>query len=97
VLSIPAARRYRWRLAGGRLIMIGTNLRFSPNRLEQLRPDAAWECTAQSVTRVRTQGRVWLVVETSESIELFRIFGAQAAASKIEEAIHAAVTTSTGP
>ena len=97
VLSIRAARRYRWRLAGGRLVVIGANLRFLPNRLERLRPDVAWECAADGVIGVRTLGRVWLMVETTEGVERFRIFGARAAALKIKEAVRSSVTTSTDP
>jgi hypothetical protein len=73
--------------------MTGTNLRFLPNRLERLRPGAAWECAAEGVTGVRSRGKLWLVVETTEGVETFRIFGARAAGPILEEAIRAAVTT----
>jgi hypothetical protein len=88
VLSIRAARRYRWRLAGGRLIAGNASLRFAPNRLERRRADTYWECTAEDVTGVRVRGKVWLVVETAAGTETFRVFGAAALAPRLEEALH---------
>lgn len=90
MLSIRAARRYRWRLAGGRLIAGRASLRFAPNRLERRRADTFWECKADDVTGVRVRGRVWLVVETVAGAETFRVFGAAAAAVKLEEALNLA-------
>ncbi len=87
VFSIRAARRYRWRLAGGRLIAGGGSVRFTPNRLERWRADTYWECTAEDVTRVRVHGKMWLAVETATGTETFRVFGAAAAASKFEEVL----------
>lgn len=87
VLSIRAARRYRWRLAGGRLVAGNASLRFAPNRLERRRADTYWECTAKEVTGVRTRGKMWVVVETAAGAETFRVFGAAAAAPKLEEAL----------
>ena len=81
VLSIRAARRYRWRLAGGRLTADGNSVRFMPNRLERWRADAYWECTAEEVTGVQVRGKIWLAVETAAGAERFRVFGAAAAAS----------------
>jgi hypothetical protein len=88
VFSVRAARRYRWRLAGGRLIADSANLRFVPNRLERRRAGAHWECTAEDVTEVRARGRIWLAVETSGGTEMFRIFGTAAAVPSLREALH---------
>jgi hypothetical protein len=88
VLSVRAARRYRWRLAGGRLIAGNAGLRFAPNRLERRRADTYWECSADQVTGVRVRGKVWLVVDTAAGAERFRVFGAAAAAPRLEEALH---------
>jgi hypothetical protein len=88
VLSIRAARRYRWRLAGGRLIAGSGNLRFTPNRLERRRADTYWECAADDVTGVVLRGRLWLEVETAAGTEMFRVFGAAAALPRLEEALH---------
>jgi hypothetical protein len=82
-----AARRYRWRLAGGRLIVGHGRLRFVPNRLERWREDTYWECLAEDVTAVRVRGKVWLVVETAMGAERFRVFGAAATAPKLTEAL----------
>jgi hypothetical protein len=87
VLSIRAARRYRWRLAGGRLIAGGDRLRFVPNRLERRRPDTYWQCTAADVIGVRVRGKVWLVVETAGGAEAFRVFGAAAVGPRLEDAL----------
>jgi hypothetical protein len=95
VLSIRAARRYRWRLAGGRLIAGNASLRFAPNRLERRRADTYWDCPADDVTGVRVRGKMWLVVETAAGAETFRVFGAAAAAPRLEEALHRAATTAT--
>ena len=91
VFSIRAARRYRWRLAGGRLIAGSGSVRFAPNRLERRRADTYWECTAEDVTGVRVRGKVWLAVETAAGAETFRVFGAAAAAPRLEEALHPGV------
>jgi hypothetical protein len=88
VLSIRAARRYRWRVAGGRLIVGDTRVRFAPNRLESRRADTYWECAAKDVTGVRVRGKVWLVVETARGAETFRVFGAAAVAPRLEEVLH---------
>lgn len=96
VLSIRAARRYRWRLAGGRLIVSGTSLRFAPNRLERMRADTSWECKAENVTEVRVRGKLWLVVETAGGAETFRVFGAAAVAPRLEEAVHSATMPGAG-
>jgi len=90
VLSIRAARRYRWRLAGGRLIVDSGNVRFVPNRLERRSAGTHWECAADDVTEVRARGRIWLAVETSTGSEMFRVFGAAAAVPRLEEALHPA-------
>jgi hypothetical protein len=88
VLSIRAARRYRWRLAGGRLIVGSVGLRFAPNQLElRRRSDTYWECAAEDVTRVRVRRKVWLVVETAAGDETFRVFGAATSAARLEEAL----------
>lgn len=93
MLSIRAGRRYRWRLAGGRLIAGEDSLRFAPNRLERRRPDTYWECRAEDVTALRVRGRMWLVVETAAgATETFRIFGAEVVAPRIEEALHPSTT-----
>lgn len=91
VLSIRAARRYRWRLAGGRLTAGSGTVRFTPNRLERRRPDTFWECPAVDVTGVRANGKIWLSVETASGAEMFRVFGAAAAVPKLEEALSAYV------
>ena len=88
MFSIRAARRYRWRLAGGRLIAGDGSVHFAPNRLERWRADTYWECTAEDVTGVRVHGRMWLIVETEAGAETFRVFGAGAAAPRLEEALH---------
>ena len=88
MISIRAARRYRWRLAGGRLIVDGGNVRFVPNRLERRSAGTHWECAADDVTEVLARGRIWLSVETSTGSEMFRIFGAAAAVPRLEEALH---------
>jgi hypothetical protein len=90
--AIRAARRYRWRLAGGRLTASGAGLRFAPNRLERLRADTRWECAAADVIGVRARGKMWLVIETAATAETFRVFRAAAIAPKIEEALHLATT-----
>jgi hypothetical protein len=87
VLSLRAARRHRWRLAGGRLIASDAKLRFAPNRLERRVADTYWECPAEQVTGIRVRGRVWLVVETATGAERFRVFGAAAAAPVLQEAL----------
>ena len=87
VLSIRAARRYRWRLAGGRLTASSSAVCFAPNRLERRRACTCWETTAEDVTGVRVRGRMWLVVETAAGAETFRVFGAAAAAPRLEEAL----------
>ena len=87
-MSIRAARRYRWRLAGGRLIAVGSDLRFVPNRLERKRADTYWACLAQDVVGVRVRRKVWLVVKTASGAETFRVFGAAAVARNLEEALH---------
>jgi hypothetical protein len=97
VLSIRAARRYRWRLAGGRLIVGEARLRFAPNRLERRRADTYWECAAKEVTRVRVRGKVWLVVETPWGTETFRVFGAPAVAPRLEEALNLTTRGATRP
>ena len=96
VLSIRAARRYRWRLAGGRLIVGDASLRFAPNRLEGRRGDSYWECAAKDVTGVRARGKVWLVVETACGAETFRVFGASAVAPRLEDALNLTATAATG-
>ena len=88
MISIRAARRYRWRLAGGRLIADSTSVRFAPNRLERRRADTYWETEAEDVTAVRVRGKLWLVVETAAGVETFRVFGAAAAAPRLERALH---------
>jgi hypothetical protein len=94
VLSIRAARRYRWRLAGGRLIPGDVSLRFAPNRLEHRRADPYWECAAKDVTGLRVRGKVWLVVETTRGTETFRVFGARAVAPRLEDALNLSVRSS---
>ena len=88
MLSIRAARRYRWRLAGGRLIAGSTSVRFVPNRLERRRPDTHWETAAENVTGVRKRGKLWLVVDTAAGAQTFRVFGATAAAARLEQALN---------
>jgi hypothetical protein len=88
VLSIRSARRYRWRLAGGRLIADSAGVRFTPNRLERRRAGTHWQSTAQEVTGVRLKGKLWLVVETMAGAETFRVFGAAAAVPRLKEALH---------
>jgi hypothetical protein len=90
VLSIRAAHRYRWRLAGGRLFAGDAKLRFAPNRLESRYADTYWECPAEEVTGVRVRGKVWLVIETLGGAETFRVFGAAALVPKLVEALHPA-------
>jgi hypothetical protein len=90
VVSIRAARRYRWRLAGGRLIASSGKVCFTPNRLERRRPDTYWECSADDVTGVVLRGKLWLAVETAAGTEMFRVFGAAAAVPRLEEALHLA-------
>jgi hypothetical protein len=96
VVSIRAARRYRWRLAGGRLIVGDAGLRFAPNRLERRRRDTYWECGAKDVTGVRVRGKVWLAVETGFGVETFRVFGASAVAPRLEEALNLTATAAPG-
>jgi len=96
VLSIRAARRYRWRLAGGRLIAGNASLRFAPNQLERRRADTSWECAAEDVTGVRVHRRVWLVVETTTGAETFRVLRAAAMAPRLEEALHPATRRDSG-
>jgi hypothetical protein len=88
VTSLRAARRYRWRLAGGRLLADSAGLRFTPNRLERWSAGTSWECSADEVTEVRARGRIWLAVETPGGTEMFRVFGAAAAVARLEEAVH---------
>jgi hypothetical protein len=90
--SIRAARRYRWRLAGGRLSASEAGLRFTPNRLERWRADTYWECSRQEVVGLRVRGRMWLVIETAATTETFRVFGAAAATPRLEAALHQAAT-----
>jgi hypothetical protein len=97
VLSIRAARRYRWRLAGGRLIIDDAALRFAPNRLERRRADTYWECAAKDVTGVQVRGKVWLVVKTARGGETFRVFGASAVAPRLEDALNLSATAATRP
>ena len=88
VLTIRAARRYRWRLAGGRLIAGSASVCFAPNRFERWRADTYWETKAEDVTGVRVRGKLWLVVETAAGAETFRVFGAAAAAPRLVEALN---------
>ncbi len=97
VLSIRAARRYRWRLAGGRLIVGDATLRFAPNRLERWRADTYWECAAKDVTGIRVRGKVWLVVATTCGAESFRVFGPSALAPRLEQALNLTAAAATGP
>ncbi len=62
-------------------------MHFAPNRLERWRADTYWECTAEDVTGVRVHGKIWLAVETTAGAEMFRVFGAAAAALRLEEAL----------
>ena len=87
VISIRAARRYRWRLAGGRLVADDSELRFVPNRLERRRADTHWQCAASHLKALRVRGRLWLVVDTDAGAESFRIFGAAAAAATLEQTL----------
>jgi hypothetical protein len=87
VLSIRVARRYRWRLAGGRLIVGDARLRFAPNRLERRQADTYWECDSKDVTGVRVRGKVWLVLETECGAQTFRVFGASAVAPRLKAAL----------
>jgi hypothetical protein len=93
--ALRAARRYRWRLAGGRLIASETGLRFEPNRLERWRADTFWECRAEDVVASHVGGRMWLVIETTAGTETFRVFGATAVERKVEETLHPAVGVGT--
>jgi hypothetical protein len=95
VESIRAARRYRWRLAGGRLTVSRASLRFVPNRLERRRPDTYWECPAEDVIGVRVRGKLWLVVETVGGAETFRVFGAATVAPRLEDALRSGITAVT--
>jgi hypothetical protein len=88
--SFRAARRYRWRLAGGRLIASEAGLRFEPNRLERWRADTFWECLPEDVVGLGVRGSMWLVVETEFAAETFRVFGAAAAERRLKEAMHLA-------
>jgi hypothetical protein len=90
VLSIRAARRYRWRLAGGRLIVDGSGVRFVPNQLERRRSDAYWACTAEEVTGVHVRAKVWLVVGTADGTDTFRVFRAATVARMLTEALNPA-------
>ena len=95
MLSVRAARRYGWRLAGGRLVLDEASLHFVPNRLERRYPGSGWACPIDEVVGVRLHGKIWLVVETAgDGAEKFRVFGAAAVAPKLEEALHAAGTES---
>jgi hypothetical protein len=96
VFSIRAARRYRWRLAGGRLITDGASLRFAPNRLERRRAGTSWNCDAEDVTAVRVRRRIWLVVETVGGAETFRVLGAAAVAGRLAEALSPSAMGATG-
>ncbi len=88
MISIRAARRYRWRLAGGRLVADSGGLRFVPNRLERWRPGTCWECRAGDVTGIRVRNRWWLVIDTATGRgERFRVFGAAEAAPKLRQAV----------
>jgi hypothetical protein len=91
--SIRAARRYHWRLAGGRLIASEAGLHFAPNRLERWRADTYWECRPEDVVMVRVRGKIWLVIETAAAAETFRVFGAAAVAPRLAEALRTPVTT----
>jgi hypothetical protein len=91
VLSIRAARRYRWRLAGGRLIADDAGLRFVPNPLERRRAETYWECAAEEITGIRAERRMWLVVETGAGAQAFRVRAAPAVVARLEEALPTAV------
>jgi hypothetical protein len=97
VLSIRAARRYRWRLAGGRLIVGDAILRFAPNRLERWRADTYWDCSAKDVTGIHVRRKVWLVVATTRGAESFRVFGASVVAPRLEEALTVSGRSGGGP
>lgn len=90
MLSIRAARRYRWRLAGGRLNLSAGTVRFVPNQLERWRSDTYWECLSSDVSDVRVRGKVWLVIETAVGTERFRVFQAAAMASTLKQGLQAA-------
>jgi hypothetical protein len=90
--SIRAARKYHWRLAGGRLIASDAGLRFEPNRLERWRADTSWECSPEDVVEIRVHGIMWVVVETELAAETFRVFGAAAVVLRLKEALHLAAS-----
>jgi hypothetical protein len=91
VLSVRAARRYRWRLAGGNLVIGDASVRFVPNRLERRYPGTCWACSAEDVIEVRIRGKIWLVVEIAGGgTETFRVFGAAAIVPTLEEALNRA-------
>jgi hypothetical protein len=87
MVFVRAARRYRWRLAGGRLVASAGALRFIPNRLEARQPDAAWACTGEDAPTIRLRGRLWVVVETAQGDECFRVFRARSAVRALATAL----------
>ncbi len=63
-------------------------MRFEPNKLERRLSAPVWQCPAGHVGAVRRRGRMWLVVETKEGTETFRVFGAGEAAHELEHALY---------
>jgi hypothetical protein len=92
VLSVRTGRRYRWRLAGGRLIADDACLRFVPNWLERRRGGTYWECRREDLLRVRRTGKIWLVLETAAGAETFRVFRAATVLTRLNEAVGAQPT-----
>jgi hypothetical protein len=91
MITVRAARRSRWRLVGGRLSVDAAGVRFVPNRLERRRGAGDWFCPIADVGGVGRRGRFWLVVETTAGAEVFRVFGAGAAMTKVGDALPLAV------
>ncbi|HET9060080.1 MAG TPA: hypothetical protein VFN61_09185 [Acidimicrobiales bacterium] len=87
MVSLRAARRYRWRLCGGRLTAGDGSLRFAPNALERKRGSSDWVCSAGDVAAIRSEGRIWLAVETPSGTERFRVFGAPGVAADLQDAL----------
>jgi hypothetical protein len=72
--SVRAARRFGWRVAGGRLVVGPDRLSFRPNALERLRPGSAWECPLGEVLDVVVHPRLpWIRVVTTGGEEGFRV------------------------
>lgn len=86
--SLHAARRHRWRLAGGRLHVDAEGVRFVPDPLERRFGAEVWACPASSVTAIRVGGTFCVVVDTDGGPVTFRLARPARAAARLSRELH---------